>query len=204
MVDPDPDKTFRDQIRSDIRDRASRGAHQAPQNIVADVVQAVSPGKHALLPSPRVLNRAAKVAKKTEINQEFALDPEANFKNLDDLVIPLSMRTHHGRDTLLGIGGEGPELVYVFGCRDHFDVLMQSDFLVGGRDFRKCSTSFLSTIFYYDASCMGSISWCWTVSCRQRAVQRMIPCSMSSMEFFQVCVVFKIAFLFVVLAHQKV
>ena len=72
-------------------------------------------------PIPRVLNRAAKVAKKIEMDKEFPLDAEANFNNLDEFVVPLSMRTQHGQDLLLG-GGAGSERVYVFGRRDHFDV----------------------------------------------------------------------------------
>ena len=37
----DSDKMFRDATRSSIRNRVSKGAHEAPQNVVADVVNAV-------------------------------------------------------------------------------------------------------------------------------------------------------------------
>ena len=32
---------------------------------------------------------------------------------------------------LLEVGGEGAQRVYVFGCRDHLDMLMQADFVIG-------------------------------------------------------------------------
>ena len=91
----DPDKMFRDAIRSNIRNSVSKGAHEAPQNVVADVVNAVSPKKHAILPASRMLQRAAKMAKKLEFEKEFALHPDANLKSLDTLVISASMTTHH-------------------------------------------------------------------------------------------------------------
>ena len=37
--------------------------------------------------------------------------------------------------TLLGVGGEGAQRVYVCGCRDHLDMLMQADFVIGDDTF---------------------------------------------------------------------
>ena len=54
------DKIFREEIRSDITNRYVGSAHVPPQNVVADVVNSVPREKHELLPSPRVMQRAAR------------------------------------------------------------------------------------------------------------------------------------------------
>ena len=96
---------------------------------------AVSPKKHILSPAPRVLQWAAKMAKKRVVEKEFPLHPDANLKSLNTLVNPASMTAHHEQNTLLGVGGEVAQRVYVLGCRDHLHMLMQADFVIGDGTF---------------------------------------------------------------------
>ena len=83
----------------------------ATAHILPGTVDNLQGTKHDLLPSLAALNQQAKRAKKNE-NAEV-MDPNANFTNMHNFNLPLSMRTidkePHQEDMLLADEGEGEE-----------------------------------------------------------------------------------------------
>ena len=71
------------------------------------------------------------------------MKPDADFTSLETVFIPESMTKHHEQNTLLGVGGEGAQLVYIFGCREHLAFFAQTECFIAGGTFGSAPNLFL-------------------------------------------------------------